>query len=131
LIQAIQLRWNQFYNLLITSDERFHNELGKYVQMDEDTRLKTLDSNEVTPDDDKNYVLRIRKQLSDYKINFELWNFLRRNSQVLNSIADWTIYRRAVEVGIEPTARAEAKGTQVFISYAREDIDEARLGPND
>ena len=82
---------------------RNFGELNKYVQLDEDTRSKTLGSDEVKEDDDKHYILRIRKQLSGYKTDFELWNFLIRNSEILNSIKDWTIYRRAVEVGIEPT----------------------------
>jgi hypothetical protein len=64
--------------------------------MDEDTRLKTLDSDEVT-EDDKN-ILRIRKRLSIYKTDSELWDFLSKNSAVLNNISDWTIYRRAIEV---------------------------------
>ena len=106
--QAIQLRWNQFYNLLIVSDDKFREELKKYIQMDEDTRSKTVDSVEVEQSDDKNQVLRIRKQLSSYKTDSELWNFLMRNSEILNSIKDWTIYRRAVEVGIEPVTRLPA-----------------------
>jgi uncharacterized protein YjbI with pentapeptide repeats/GTPase SAR1 family protein len=104
LIQAIQLRWNQFYNLLMTSgDKKFRQELKKYTQMDEDTRLKALESDEVKQDDDKNYVLRIRKLLGNYKTDLELWNFLTKNSDTLSNILDLTIYRRSVEVGIEPT----------------------------
>ncbi len=112
LIQAIQLRWNKFYNLLMTSDEKkFRRELNKYIQMDEDTRLKTLDSDEVE-EDDKNYVLRIRKLLISYKTDFELLNFLRNNSDTLSNIADLTIYRRSVEVGIDPIARTTDKNQE-------------------
>jgi len=108
LIQAIQLRWNKFYNLLMTSDEKFRTELNNYIQMDEDTRLKRLDSDELK-EDDKNDVLRIRKLLSNYKTDFELWNFLTKNSDTLRNITDLTIYRRSIEVGIEPTARTTDK----------------------
>ena len=92
----------------MTSDEKFRTELNNYIQMDEDTRLKRLDSDELK-EDDKNDVLRIRKLLSNYKTDFELWNFLTKNSDTLRNITDLTIYRRSIEVGIEPTARTTDK----------------------
>jgi hypothetical protein len=52
LIQAIQLRWSEFYDLLMTNDPKFRKELSKYSQMDEETLLKTLASDEVKDDDD-------------------------------------------------------------------------------
>lgn len=87
----------------MANDTKFRKELSKYSQMDEDTLFKTLESDEVEEDDEKNYVLRIRRLLSNYKTDLELWNFLRKNSDTLSNIPDLTIYRRAVEVGIEPT----------------------------
>ncbi len=87
--------------------------MNKYIQMDEDTRLKTLDSDEVK-EDDKNYVLRIRKLLSNYTTDFELWNFLTKNSDTLSDIADLTIYRRSVEVGIDLTARTTDKNQEAY-----------------
>jgi uncharacterized protein YjbI with pentapeptide repeats/GTPase SAR1 family protein len=115
LIQAIQLRWNQFYNLLMTfGDKKFREELKKYTQMDEDTRLKALESDEVKQDDDKNYVLRIRKLLGNYKTDLELWNFLTKNSDTLSNIPDLTIYRRSVEVGIEPTKVTTGKDQEAY-----------------
>jgi|SRR5215831_15250434 len=47
LLQAIQLGWSGFYNLLMKSDEKFLTDLNKYIQMNEDTRLKTLGSDDV------------------------------------------------------------------------------------
>jgi hypothetical protein len=115
LIQAIQLRWNHFYNLLMTSgDKKFREELKKYAQMDEDTRLKVLESDEVKQDDDKYYVLRIRKLLGNYKTDLELWNFLTKNFDTLSSIQDLTIYRRSVEVGIEPTRVTTGKDEEAY-----------------
>jgi GTPase SAR1 family protein len=115
LIQAIQLRWNQFYNLLMTSgDKKFREELKKYTQIDEDTRLKALESDEVKEDNDKNYVLRIRKLLGNYKTDLELWNFLTKNSDTLSNIPDLTIYRRSVEIGIEPTTVTTGKDQEAY-----------------
>ena len=126
LIQAIQLRWNEFYNLLMTTgDKKFRGELEKYIQMDDDTRSKVWESDEVKEGDDKNYVLRIRKLLSDYKADSELWNLLTKNSKTLSDIQDMNIYRRSAEVGIEPTAippsaeqRRRPQQSTVFISCA-------------
>src|SRR5262249_49573368 len=86
---------------------------------DEDTRLKALESDEVKEsevkeNDDKNYVLRIRKLLRDYKTDLELWNFLTQYSDTLSKIADLTIYRRSVEVGIEPTAVTTSKDQEAY-----------------
>jgi uncharacterized protein YjbI with pentapeptide repeats/GTPase SAR1 family protein len=117
LIQAIQLRWNEFYNLLMTSgDKKFREELKNYTQMDEATRLKALESDEVKEDDDKNYVLRIRKLLGNYKKETELWNFLNcgKNSDTLSEIPDLTIYRRSVEAGIEPTTVTTGKDQEAY-----------------
>ena len=99
LIQAIQIRWNEFYNLLMISGAKFLGQLSKYSQMDEGTRSKILDSEEVKEDDEKENVLKTRKLLSKYKTDVELWDFLRKHSDTLKNIKDLTIYRRSVEVG--------------------------------
>jgi len=89
LIQAIQLRWNRFYNLLMTSgDKKFREKLKKYAQMDEDRRLKALESDEVKEyEAEENDVLRTRKLLRDYKTDLELWNFLTKYSDTLRAYA--------------------------------------------
>ena len=114
LIQAIQLRWNEFYNLLMISDTKFLKELSRYSQMDEDARLNILGSEEVKEDDEKNYVLRTRKLLSNFKTDFELWNFLRKHFDTLINISDLTIYRRCIEVGIKPTAQTTDKNQEAY-----------------
>ena len=114
LIQAIQLRWNAFYNLLMAySDKRFHKELQKYIQMSEDIRSKKLESDE-TEEDNKNEVLRIRTLLRNYKSDTELWNFLTKNSNTLGSIVDLSIYRRAIEVGIDPTIQTSTINQEAY-----------------
>jgi uncharacterized protein YjbI with pentapeptide repeats len=104
LIQAIQLRWNEFYNLLMTyGEKKFLRELEKYAQMNNVTRASTLESKE-TKEEDEEDVLRIRGLLSNHKDDSELWKFLTKNSHILNGIINLTTYRRAIEVGVEPTA---------------------------
>ena len=43
MIQAIQLRWNNFYNILINSDVKFQTELSKYSKMSDEDRMTILD----------------------------------------------------------------------------------------
>jgi len=82
--------------------------------MDEEMRLKTMESDEIKEDNDKKYILKIRKLLSNYKKDSELWNFLRKNSDTLNNITDLAIYRRSVELGITPTALTTDKNQEAY-----------------
>jgi uncharacterized protein YjbI with pentapeptide repeats len=97
LIQAIQLRWNNFYNLLITSDKNFLNEINKYLKMNEFTRSSILNSFGGINKND--YDPRIREILKQF--NNELWVFLSHNFDRLYNIKNWNIYRRATEIGNE------------------------------
>src|SRR5206468_2429115 len=106
LIQAIHLRWNKFYNILAKSDEGFFKGLNKYLKMDEETRFMKLDLDEGEHDESN---MKIWKVLRDFKTDSDLWNFLIQNSDTLRYIQDWSVYKRAVEVSIEPTAK-HAKG---------------------
>jgi hypothetical protein len=99
---------------MTSGDKKFRRELEKYIQMNEDTRLKVWESDEVKEDHDKNFVLRIRQLLSNYKTDFELWNFLTKNSDTLSNITDLTIYRRFFEVGIEPIVVTTNKNQEAY-----------------
>jgi uncharacterized protein YjbI with pentapeptide repeats len=106
VIQAIQLRWNKFYDLLMKSNENFRKELNRYIEMNEEKRLKYLESDETKKDDRENYDLSVRRSLREFKTNTYLWEFLIKNSSTINNIENWNIYRRATEVGIElPTQK--------------------------
>ena len=107
LIQAIQLRWTKFYDLLMKSDSNFRNELKKYYKLGDDIRLSKLESKEAK--EGEKYDLLIRSILRNFKDDKELWEFLEKNSDTLDNIKDWTIYRRATVVSTEPTGRP--KGT--------------------
>ena len=101
VIQAIHLRWKKFYNILVRSDQSFFNGLDKYLKMDDETRFKSLDLYEGKKDDDD---MKIWKVLCDFKTDSDLWNFLVKNSDTIRNIQDWSLYRLAIEVVVEPTA---------------------------
>ncbi|MGI0021551.1 MAG: pentapeptide repeat-containing protein, partial [Nitrososphaeraceae archaeon] len=98
--QAVHLRWNKFYNILVKSDESFFRGLDKYLKMDDDTRLKSLDLYEEKKDE---IDTKVWKVLRDFKTDSDLWDFLIKNSDTLRNVRDWSIYSRAIEVAIEPT----------------------------
>jgi uncharacterized protein YjbI with pentapeptide repeats len=100
VVQAVHLRWNKFYNILVKSDESFFRGLDKYLKMDEETRLKSLDLYEEKKDE---IDTKVWKVLRDFKTDSDLWDFLVKNSNTLRNVRDWSIYSRAIEVAIEPT----------------------------
>lgn len=120
LIQATQLRWTRFYDLLIKSDTDFRNELKKYYKLDDDTRSSILESKEVKEGEE--YDLSVRSLLLNFKDDKELWKFLEKNSDTLNNIQDWTIYRRATVVSTEQTEKPKVSYKD---SIKIESIDEA------
>ena len=101
VIQAIHLRWKKFYNTLVKSDQSFFKGLDKYLKMDDETRFKSLDLYEGKKDDDD---MKVWKVLRDFKTDSDLWNFLVKNSDTIRNIRDWSLYRLAIEVVVEPTA---------------------------
>ena len=101
VIQAIHLRWKKFYNLLIKSDQSFFKGLDKYLKMDDETRFKSLDLYEGKKDDDD---MMVWKVLRDFKTDSDFWNFLVKSSDTIRNIQDWSLYRLAIEVVVEPTA---------------------------
>ena len=122
VIQAVQLRWGKFYDLLIKSDENLRTEVKKYVEMKDDIRSTNLDSKEVK--EGENYDLVARRVLRNFKDDLELWNFLAKNFDTLKSIKDWNIYRRATEVSIEPTTRPIESSNEALILLQSGRIDE-------
>ena len=101
VIQAIHLRWKKFYNTLVKSDQSFFKGLDKYLKMDDETRFKSLDLYEGKKDYDD---MKVWKVLRDFKTDSDLWNFLVKNSDTIRNIRDWSLYRLAIEVVVEPIA---------------------------
>jgi pentapeptide repeat protein len=71
--------------------------------MDEERHSKILDLDKVK--DNKDYNIKARKVLRNFKADSELWDFLAKNNKILDNINDWNIYRRATEIGIEPSIK--------------------------
>jgi uncharacterized protein YjbI with pentapeptide repeats len=99
VIQAIHLRWRKFYKILVRSDESFFRGLDKYLKMDDETRFKSLDLYEGKKDEDD---IKVWKVLRDFKTDSDLWNFLVQNLDTLRNVQDWSMYRCAIEVTVEP-----------------------------
>nr|MDP9492642.1 P-loop NTPase fold protein [Thermoproteota archaeon] len=102
IIQAIHLRWTKFYNILVRSDESFFKGLEKYLKMDDETRLKSLDLYEGKKEEGD---MKVWKVLRDFKTDSGLWNFLIQNSDTLRNVRDWNIYSHAIETSVEPTSK--------------------------
>jgi len=102
IIQAIHLRWTKFYNILVRSDESFFKGLDKYLKMDDETRLKSLDLYEGKKEEGD---MKVWKVLRDFKSDSGLWNFLIQNSDTLRNVRDWNIYSHAIETSVEPTSK--------------------------
>jgi hypothetical protein len=93
VIQAIQLRWNSFYHLMVKLGSSLSNEIKKYVELSDEDRLKKLESE----DKDENFDYSLKLILRNYKSDLDLWNFLKQQSKVLLNIKDWSLYRRVAE----------------------------------
>lgn len=118
ILQVIQSRWNNFYNILINSrdDHRKNilNEIGKYIKIEEEKRMHILESDEFHKEED--FDVKIRGLLRNFKMP-ELWKVLEKNFETLNKINDWHIYRRATEVGIEPIDYIRREDSPIDINY--------------
>jgi hypothetical protein len=93
LIQAIQIRWNGFYDLLVKKGTTLTAELRKYIDLSDEDRTKKLKSEDKDADIDYSIKLKLR----DYTLNTELWDFVKQHSSILYGIQDFTPYRRAAE----------------------------------
>jgi predicted KAP-like P-loop ATPase len=93
LVQAINIRWNNFYRLIVRSSKEFREEIKKYVEMREDERIAKLESDKT----EEGFSAEFRRILGDSKFEPELWNFLRIHYNNMLEIKEWEIYRRAAE----------------------------------
>lgn len=93
VLQAIQLRWDEFYHLLVRLGNEFILELKKYSSISNEERITIIsDKSEVD-----NYNDHFRNLLQAYSSDTALWDFLKNHLRVLEKIENWKPYRRAVE----------------------------------
>jgi hypothetical protein len=93
LVQAINIRWSNFYQVIVGSSKQFRQEVKKYVQMQSDKRIAQLESDKT----EEGFSPEIKRILRDLKVEDELWKFLMDHIDALLQIKDWGIYRRAAE----------------------------------
>ena len=105
VIQAIQVRWNSFYHLLVKYVEVFSAEIKKYIDIPNEERIKKIESEDKDEKFDDNFKLILR----NYKSNTDLWEFLRKQGDAIFKIKDWASYRRAVESTIDISDIAKTK----------------------
>ncbi len=91
ILQAIQIRWDTFYHLLIRFGPNLAKELRKYIRLSNEERIKLLETGENV----ENY--KYMSDLRDYASKYDLWEFLKQHLSVLININNWAVYRRAVE----------------------------------
>ena len=129
LIQAIQIRWNDFYDLLVKLGTTLTDELKKYLTLSDEDRIKKFESE----DKDANLDYNIRLKLRDYKSDIELWEFLKNenNFRILHDIKDFTPYRRATESTIDisryPIPRHIEERTKIDFENLSRELDEVLL----
>jgi hypothetical protein len=93
IVQAINVRWNRFYRLMVKLSIDSRKELKLYVEMTESERNKELE----TDFTNKKLNLNLKRFLRDFKTDNELWDFLKDHSESIFGIKNWEIYRRGAE----------------------------------
>jgi hypothetical protein len=106
VVQAIHVRWSNFYRLMVNSSSDFRREISEYTKLSDEIRLSKLESTEL----DLNYNQDYKMVLQAFAKDFELWNFLKKQWPTIFAIEDWTVYRRAAEATKEfPTPSVPEK----------------------
>jgi uncharacterized protein YjbI with pentapeptide repeats len=93
LVQALKVRWNKFYSY-ISTDEKFREEVKKYVELSEYERELSIDKKKK---DTENPPKRYEYKLFDFESDSDLWDLLCTNKEIIFQIKDWQIYRHVVE----------------------------------
>jgi predicted KAP-like P-loop ATPase len=105
ILQAIQLRWDEFYHLLVKLGKEFILELKKYCSISNEDRGKIITEKTKV----ENYNDDFRILLQDYTSDTALWDFLKNHLKVLEKIENWKPYRRAVETVTDIPDRVDDK----------------------
>jgi hypothetical protein len=90
-VQALRVRWNNFYRYISASEE-FRNTIREYIGKSEQERNKLFSF-----DKDK-YPKVHQGLLNDYVSKpelWDLWNFLNKEQETIFGIKNWESYRRA------------------------------------
>jgi hypothetical protein len=113
LVQAINVRWNKFYKVMVSYNKEFLLEVKRYMEMQPHERLSKLES-DVTEGD---WSGEIKTILRDFKSEDELWKFLKAHYDSMSQIKDWEIYRRVTESVKGPTIATPERPVQRHPTY--------------
>lgn len=120
IVQAINVRWNKFYQVMIRSNKKFFDEVKRYLEMQPHERVSQLGSDKI----EEGVSQEIKMILRDFKSEDELWKFLKVQYDVILQIKDWDIYRRVAESVKEPTIAARDRSAKDYVermmSYAKD-----------
>jgi hypothetical protein len=122
VLQAVQLRWDNFYHLLLKYGKNFINEIRRYSDLKQEERTKIISSDTLTRDFNQNYRIILR----DYVSEAILWDFLKKHLLILENIRDWTLYQRAIESTRDISELALEKETDVILHDAINQSDKLR-----
>lgn len=128
-IQALKVRWPAFYRDLTSIFVDFHNAVEKYVSMKNEDRIRELRETKARESDVKNVDREVEQRLLE--IDTELWNFLDKAKQIIFSINNWEIYRRAAESTkadlMTPATIASSTPTVSIFGYTQNDYSNVKL----
>jgi hypothetical protein len=90
LLQAISVMWDSFYRILINSTTELRDYIEGYSELTEDERTSVWDPKfiphqkegwkTVTLDEES------KRVLSNFKSDYELWNFIKENNKAIFAI---------------------------------------------
>jgi hypothetical protein len=113
LVQAINVRWNNFYRLMVSSTQEMREEITKYVEMKEETRITQLESKKIQ----EGFSADIKRVLNDFKLDTTFWKFLEDKYHTLLQIENWEDYRRATHSTKEIPAPKEKMNSDRSFHY--------------
>ena len=103
ILQAISVRWDSFYRILINSTKELRDSIKRCSELTEDERAFVWDP-KLGPSQKEGWKTvsleeESKRVLSNFKSEYELWNFINKNSKAIFEIKeeDWSLYRRATE----------------------------------
>jgi hypothetical protein len=116
LVQALNVRWGSFYRILVRSTKEFRNEIAKYTEMDTDRRIDRLESDEP----EEGFSKQTKLILREFRLERELWDFLKKYKDTILGIKDWKTLEAAAESvrEIPTTVRVDIVDiARIFASY--------------
>jgi hypothetical protein len=93
LVQALGVRWSSFYRTLVRSTREFRVEVANYAEMSDDYRIEQLESDKIGD----GFTKQTKITLQEFKVENELWRFLKQYKQNILEVEDLQNYIEAAE----------------------------------